>query len=154
LAACRLTDEYLKKNPDPGNVKKFSLFEEALKKKEVKTRIESDLKFKGQLFDWISDGKLSAALQMRVLPDILKNADACEALTKKGYDAAYKVIVKDKPAMTSDLFAAIENATEQVKSAPLEEIQALKSGDVVKITMLRNLHRAIQDLSAVSNVHL
>ena len=63
-----------------------------------------------------------AALQMRALPEILKSEAAREALGKKGYDAAYKVLVKDKPAMTSDLFSLAASAAASESDASSDRV--------------------------------
>lgn len=154
IFAYNLTDEYLQANPDPVNVKKYSLFAEAAKKKEIKERIQEDNRFKASFFAWIRDGKLTDNKQVRRLPAILGNEAAREALERQGFAEAYKVLVKDKPSMTSDLFAAIEDTTARLRSAPFDEIQDLKAGNVQKIVMLRDLHRAIQDIGTATNIQL
>ena len=56
--------------------------------------------------------------------------------------------------MSSGLFASIEDTTEMLRSAPFDEIQDLKNGNVQKFVMLRNLHRAIQDIATVAKIQL
>jgi hypothetical protein len=154
LLAYQLTSEYLKANPDPGNVKKYSFFAEVVKKRELKEKLEQDPTFKEAFFAWIRDEKLTDNKQIRQLPLILASDATRKVLDQKGFKEAYEVLVKDQPAMSSDLFASVEAATEALKAAPFDEIQDLKNGNVQKIVMLRNLHRAIQDIATVAKIQI
>lgn len=154
LFAYDLTSDYLKVNPDPLNVKKYSFFAEIAKKRDLKEKIEQDAAFKQAFFGWIRDEKLTDNKQIRQLPIILENDAARKMLDQKGFKEAYEVLIKDQPAMSSDLFASIEAATEALKAAPFDEIQDLKDGNIQKVTMLRNLHRAIQDIATVAKIQL
>jgi len=153
LAAYDLTQEYLVQNPDPENIKKYSYFQEAHKKREIRERLET-AEFKKDLFRWIESSKLTDSRQIRGLPEILENAAARSALEERGFGAAYGVLVAGKPAMTSDLFAAVEQATERIKQAPLDEIKDLRRGNVEKINLLQDLSRALEDLAAMTDIEL
>jgi len=154
LLAYELTSDYLKANPDPLNVKKYSFFAEVAKKRDLKEKIEQDAAFKDSFFGWIRDEKLTDNKQIRQLPQVLENDGARRALDQRGFNEAYKVLIKDKPAMSSDLFASVEATTEALAAAPFDEVQDLKNGNVQKIVMLRNLHRAIQDIATVAKIQL
>lgn len=54
----------------------------------------------------------------------------------------------------SDAFWAIKNATEYLKALPASDIQDLKAGNAQKIIMIRNLHRAIEDVATLAEVKL
>jgi hypothetical protein len=64
------------------------------------------------------------------------------------------VLILNDPSLESDLFYAVKNATEKLKDAPASDIQDLKSGNPQKLIMLRNLHRAIEDLSTLAGIKL
>jgi hypothetical protein len=154
LSAYRATSEYLNAHPAAGNVRKFSLFHELMKKKELRQRFELDMRFKQQFFGWLTANRLTDSKQIRDLPAILENPEATKALETEGVEEAQRVLVRQDPALESDLFFAIKSATARVKEAPASDIQDLKSGNVQKLLMLRNLHRAIEDLATLAGVKL
>jgi hypothetical protein len=85
---------------------------------------------------------------------ILENAEAERVLDDEGFEEAQKVLIRNDPALASDLFQAIKIATAQLKKAPADDLQDLKAGDPQKLIMLRNLHRAIEDLATLAAVKL
>jgi hypothetical protein len=154
LSAYRATNEFLMTYPAPGNVKKFSLFHEIMKKKDLRGRFNEEIEFKQQVHNWITKGRVTDARQIRDLPLILENSEAVRVLDETGFEDAQKVLVRSDPSLASDLFWAVKNATEKINKAPASDIQDLKSGDVQKLLMLRNLHRAIEDLATLAGVKL
>jgi hypothetical protein len=75
-------------------------------------------------------------------------------LSDKGIVEARKVLIRDDPSLESDVFWSVKGATEKLKAAPASEIQDLKAGNAQKLIMLRNLHRAIEDLATLAGVKL
>ena len=63
-------------------------------------------------------------------------------------------MTSNDPSLASDLFWAVKNATEKLKGAPASDIQDLKAGNAQKLIMLRNLHRATEDLATLAGVKL
>lgn len=90
---------------------------------------------------------------MRKLDKILASPQARAALAEEGYNEAAVVLVSQDPSLGSTLYEAIRRATEQIKKAPMNEVQAL-SDDAQKLIMLRNLRRAIDDLATLAGVTL
>lgn len=154
LSAYKATHEFLQANPAPGNVRKFSLFHEVMKKKDLRQRFNEDMEFKQQIHKWIADGRITDSKQVRDLPLILENSEATKALEDEGFEEANKVLIRDDPSLASDLFLSVKNATAKLKKAPADDIQDLKGGDPQKVIMLRNLHRAIEDLATLAGVKL
>lgn len=154
LLAYKATNEYLVSHPEPGNVKKFSLFHEVVKKKELREPFNERMDFKQKVHTLISEGRITDSKQVRDLPMILENQEAAKALLEEGFEEAQKVLIRDDPSLASDLFLSIKNATEKLKKAPANDLQDLKSGDPQKLIMLRNLHRAIEDLATLAGVKL
>ena len=62
--------------------------------------------------------------------------------------------MRDDPSLESDLFWAVKNATEKLTSAPASDVQDLKAGNAQKVVMLRNLHRAIEDIATLAGMKL
>jgi hypothetical protein len=154
LWAHQATTEYLKLFPSPTNVRKFSIFHELMRKKDLRERFANDLQFKQRFHKWLEDGRITDSKQVRDLPAILANSQAAVALDKNGFEEALKVLIQADPALESDLFAAIKHATEQLKAAPASDIQELKAGHPQKTILLRNLSRAIEDLATLAGVKL
>jgi hypothetical protein len=154
LSAYRATNEFLLAKPAPGNVRKFSLFHEVMKKKDLRQRFNEDLEFKRKMYEWISEGRITDSKQIRDLPMILDNPEATKALEEEGFDEAHTVLIRNDPSLESDLFWSVKNATEKLKKAPASDIQDLKEGNPQKLIMLRNLHRAIEDLATLAGIRL
>jgi hypothetical protein len=134
------------------------------KKKELRTRLlsasvrsllspSSEHDFQRAFFRWVSEQRLTDARQVRELPKILVNQQTVKALDTKGFEAAMDVLRHDDPALSSDLFAAVKNSTERLREAPMSDIQDL-AANPAKLIMLRNLHRALEDLGTLAVVKL
>lgn len=154
LSAYRATNEFLNANPAPGNVRKFSLFHEVMKKKDLRLRFNDSLEFKQRVHKWISEGRINDSKQIRDLPLIIENSEAVQVLEAEGFEEAQKVLIRNDPSLASDLFLSVKTATEKLRRAPASDIQDLKAGDAQKVIMLRNLHRAIEDLATLASVKL
>ncbi len=154
LSAYKATNEFLIANPAPGNVRKFSLFHEVMKKKDLRQHFNDSLEFKQKIHKWISEGRITDSKQVRDLPLILENPEATQVLEADGFEEAQKVLIRNDPSLASDLFLAVKTATEKLKRAPASDIQDLKAGDAQKVIMLRNLHRAIEDLATLAGMKL
>jgi len=154
LSAYRATSEYLTAQPAVGNVRKFSLFHELMKKKELRQRYEHEERFRQQFHRWLTENRLTDSKQIRDLQAILDNPEAARVLDSEGFEESQRVLVRQDPSLESDLFFSVKLATERLKEAPASDIQDLKSGNVQKLLMLRNLHRAIEDLATLAAVRL
>ena len=154
LSAYKATTDYLQVHPSPANIKKFSFFQELMKKRELKERYDDSVEFRQKFYGWLNNEIITDSKQVRSLPDILANAEAAKALDAEGFDAAAKVLITDNPALGSDLFHAVKTATAALKVAPAADIQDLKAGNAQKIIMLRNLKRALEDLSTLAGINL
>jgi hypothetical protein len=154
LAAYKATTDYLQVHPAPVNIKKFSLFQELMKKKELRERYNDSAEFRQQVYGWLEKDRISDAKQMRSLPDILENTDATKALNSHGFDEAAKVLITNDPSRGSDLFHAVKTATAALNAAPASDIQDLKSGNAQKLIMLRNLKRSLEDISTLAGITL
>lgn len=154
LSAYRATSDYLAIQPASGNLRKFSLFHELMKKKDLRQRYEHDASFKQQFHKWLTDNRITDSKQIRDLPTILTNPESAKALDADGFEEAQRVLIRQDPSLESNLFHAVKAATQQLKEAPASDIQDLKGGNVQKLLMLRNLHRAIEDVATLAGVKL
>lgn len=153
LKAYGWTTDYLEQHPEPKNIEKFSFFLEVARKKDLAERYNSDLEFSQQFNSWLMDGKLTDSKQVRQLETILANPQATKVLTDDGFNAAATVLIREDPALGSDLYESVKRATEKLKKAPADEIHDL-ADNKQKILMLRNLRRAIDDLATLAEVEL
>jgi len=153
LKGYKWTTDYLTENGDPRNLDKFSFFYELARKKDLDDRYTDDLAFQQQFKRWLTEGKLNDSKQVRQLGTILDNPQAAKVLDEDGWSAAASVLVREDPALGSDLYDAVKRATEKVSRAPLDEIHDLASNKQ-KLLMLKNLHRAIEDLAMQADVTL
>jgi len=154
LSAYRATTDFLSAHPAPENIRKFAVFHELMRKKDLKDLYNHDMQFKQRFHKWLSEGKVTDSKQVRDLPAVLSSPQATKALEDQGFEEARKALVLDDPTLESDLFWAIKNATEKLTNAPASEIQELKAGNPQKLIMLRNLYRAIDDLATLAGVKL
>ncbi|WP_205479526.1 hypothetical protein [Sphingomonas arenae] len=155
LAAYDAMTSFLAVHSDPKNISRFSLFHEMVRKKGLKALWDNDTDgFRARFFQWVIDGKIHDPRHVRDLEQILKDPDASAAMDKSGHDAAAQVLIGKDPTLGSDTFYSIKKATEAVKNTPMSDVQDLKAGDVQKILLLKNLHRAIDDLATMAGVKL
>ena len=154
LEAYQTASEYLNLHPSPGNVRKFAVFHEMTKKKELRERFKCDARFKQSFHRWVSEERINDSRQVRELPGILANSEAAKALDRSGFDEAQKVLVREDPSLESDAFWAIKQATEKIKTLPADDIQDLKAGNPHKVILMRNLYRAIEDVATLAGMKL
>ncbi|HLK65970.1 MAG TPA: hypothetical protein VKU19_21190 [Bryobacteraceae bacterium] len=154
LEAYQTTTEYLSLHPTPGNVRKFAVFHEMTKKKDLRERFKCDSRFKQSFHKWVDEERISDSRQVRDLPMILANAEAVKALDQLGFEEAQKVLVREDPSLRSDAFYAIKQATEKIKTLPADDIQDLKAGNPQKVVLMRNLYRAIEDVATLAGMKL
>jgi hypothetical protein len=154
LAAYKATTDYLQVHGSPTNIRKFSFFQELMKKKDLKERYDDSAEFRQSFYGWLEGSKITDARQVRALPEILANAEATKALNETGFEAAARVLITNDPSRGSGLFASVKAATEALKAAPASDIQDLKEGNPQKLIMLRNLKRSLEDLSTLAGVAL
>jgi hypothetical protein len=155
LAAYEATQMFLAANPDPANLRKFSMFEEVMKKKELRERFENEAEFRRTFHQWLVQERLTDAKQVRDLPAILGHPEAAKTLDTQGYEEARKALVRDDPSLSSGLYWSIKDATEKIQSAGLSEMAELGGNmSPQKIILIRNLHRAIQDLATMTKIQL
>lgn len=154
LDAYQATTEYLSLHPGAENIKKFAVFHEVVKKKDLRARFKEEPRFKQSFHKWIREERINDSKQVRDLPMILGNSEAVKALERSGFEDAQKVLVREDPSLRSDAFWAIKQATEKLKTLPADDIQDLKAGNRQKVTMIRNLYRSIEDVATLAGMKL
>jgi hypothetical protein len=153
LKAYKWTEEFLAQNPDPKNLDKFAFFQELARKRDLADRYTNDLAFRQQFNRWLTEGNLPKSVDVRKLDLVLAHPPAAKTLDEETFEKAAEVLIKEDPALGSDLYAAVKKTTLILKKAPADEIQDL-SKDKQKLLMLRDLKRALDDLGTLAEVEL
>src|SRR6266581_697648 len=79
LSAYRATTEFLSSHPAAGNVRKFSLFHELMRKKDLREQFKENLEFKQKFHKMLLEERITDSRQVRDLPAILANPEATKA---------------------------------------------------------------------------
>ena len=76
----------------------------------------------------------------------MNNPQALKVLEKNGVERARQVLYAENPALTSNLYSAIDRASEELESIPLNEIKELQAGDAARIEKIRRLKEALRGI--------
>lgn len=144
-----MRDTFLVNFPGKDNVYKFTYFEQFFRR--VKSPSDD---LKARFCDWVGTGKLYDRNQVRSLPELLELPDAVEALEKGGFDAAMHLLSGRRPELTSALFKTMERTIKELQTAPLGEIEAIRTGDKAKAAKLEELHKALVRFASYAGVKL
>lgn len=154
IMAYEETKAYLERTGDPQGNKRFSHFEEFMKKKPLRDRREQDPGFMEQFGKWIQQGKLTDSRDVRDLPGILDNEEALKKFEKEGLKAARQVLQAADPSLTSNLFSAVDQAAQELSTISLLELDDLEAGNEIKLEKLQKLAKALQRIEAKTNVEI
>ncbi len=144
---------FLPHYPEPANVRKFSYFEELFKKPVLRDWVFCEPDAVKRFADWVGTGKLFQGVQVRELPEILENPDALDALEKKGYAEAKKVLEEENPALSSPLFRKMSEMTQTLLEARLDDIQRAR-GNTAAQRMVRELKDALSRFGELSGMEM
>lgn len=122
-----MTEHYLPRYPDPGEVLKFSYFVEYHSKSRIRDAISRNGFTVDDLCTWIGDRKLRRARDIRDLPEVLDTKEAREEFVKKGFEDAWDVLQYARPTRASPLFSHIGHVIEGLKDIPAYEITEIQS---------------------------
>lgn len=154
IAAYEETKTYLSEFNDPNGIRRFSHFEELMKKRELREYRESNPEFKKEFRKWVFEGKFPDAKDVRNLPEILSNPKALEVLKRKEIQAAVHVLNKEDPSRSSDLYYSVDEATRQLRNIPLAEIKDLEAGNETKKEKLVELQKALKEVADFAKINL
>lgn len=146
IAAYEEAKAYVSRTSDPQGINRFSHFEEFMKKKPLRDRRDSEPKFMERFSNWVLTGKFPDAKDVRDLPEIMGNSESLEALEKDGVQKARAVLYAENPALTSNLYSAVDRAAEELESIAFNELKALQAGDNARIEKLRRLQKALKGI--------
>lgn len=154
LLAYEETKTYLSEYNDPNGIRRFTHFEEFMKKREMRERREKNPEFMKEFRTWVSEDKFPDSRDVRKLPDILGNPKAFEAFRQKNTQAAEMVLNKEDPSRSSDLYYSIDEAIRQLRNIPLAEIKELEAGNSTKVEKMKELHGALKEVAGFAKLSL
>lgn len=154
IAAYEETRKYLEETGDKQGINRFSHFEEFMKKRELRDRREKDTTFMKEFRSWVFDGKLKDAKDVRELPQIMENSAAFAKFKKGDMQGARQVLYDANPSMASSLYAIVDQATSELRTIALDELEDLQNGSPVKEQKLRDLYDALKKVAAHGGIKL
>jgi hypothetical protein len=152
IAAFEETKAYLERTGDPQGINRFSHFEEFMKKKSLRDRLEQDPEFVRQFGQWVFEGKFPDARDVRDLPSILENEEAMRKFQKEGIRAARLVLQDANPSIVSNLYSTIDQATAELETMSLQEITALQEGNEARLEKLRRLANTLRRIESFAGI--
>jgi ParB-like chromosome segregation protein Spo0J len=126
-AFAAMKEKYLLAFPGTGAVRKFSHFMELYKNPDLREWAKRSGSALDDFVQWVGTGKLPGGADVRGLNDIISNPAALAALHTTGHAAALKVLEKDRPELTSELFKKMIEMTEALEDARLDDIQRVRN---------------------------
>jgi len=154
IAAYEETKVYLSETSDPQGIKRFSHFEEFMKKRALREHRERNPEFMEDFRKWVKEGKFPDSRDVRTLPDILDNPKALEVLKRSTIQAAETVLNREDPSRSSDLYFSVDEAIRQLRNIPLAEIKDLEAGNRTKREKLSELHKALKEVADFAKISL
>jgi hypothetical protein len=154
ILAYEETRKYLEETGDKQGVNRFSHFEEFMKKKELRERREKDPLFMKEFRSWVFEGKLKDAKDVRDLPQIMANDAASIKFRKGDMTGARQVLYDANPSMASSLYSIIDQATHELRTIALMELEDLRDGAPAKEQKLRELSEALQKVASHTGLKL
>lgn len=153
IAAYEEARAYMSRTGD-SDVRKYSYFEEFMKKRELRDRRESDPDFMIQFGTWMTDGRFRDARDVRELPAVLENKEALQKFIKADLKEARTVLYKENPALVSNLYSTVDMAAQELETVSLQEIGALQAGDQARLAKLQRLKAALDRIQEFAKIKL
>jgi len=147
-------EKFLRRHPDPGNVKRFSFFDELYKVKDLRRRASTEPDFMEKFEAWVIDGKIGDSHNVRKLTFILNNIQAKDVFERDGFNKAFAETVKVNPTLDSPLYRRISDTAQALRGIPMNELEDLKSGNIAKKTILQELKSALEKVAENANIRL
>jgi hypothetical protein len=91
----------------------------------------------------VLDGKIPKAEDVRKLPEVLTDKKATALVESDNITKAFDYVAARKPAIGSKFWRQIELTTGMLQQIPLEEMEALRDGDVAKSNAFEALTKAV-----------
>lgn len=148
IKAYKYHTEYGKKygNVDEKWLKKYSYFDEVLKRGDLKPWSESEENIQ-EFMEWLRDNRIEAGMEVRDLSRILENNEAFKIFKGEGgtVKKALEYLSLIDPTVGSKFYSSINRTLEEIDFMPREELMST-IGNRAKIDMLKELRKKLDDL--------
>jgi len=150
--AYQMHTEFLRENPEPANVHKWSYFFEFEKKKPLREYAKENPAFKQRFFRWVRDGKITG-MQVREIPDLLQDDDALKALDQHDLATAKAVHAKKVDgAASTESFVALDRAIQELEGLPMKELEHLSRPDSPGALKVRELYKRLNAVAKMAGL--
>jgi len=154
ISAYEETKIYLSETSDPDGINRFSHFEEFFKIRDLRERARREPNFLREFRIWVFQGKFPDAKDVRVLPEVLEHREALKVLREKTIQEAEGILNRADLSRNSDLYFSVDQTTWQLRNMPLGEVKALGRHDEVRVSKLRELKRALDQVADTAGIDL
>ena len=137
-----------------GHPNDFSYFAELHSKKKVLSEVGFDVNDDTdlhQFMDWVADGQITRALDVRKLPKILKHEETKDMAYNGNLAQAFNELKFLDSAEASPRFAAIERMNSQLDKMTIVEYNMIRENEHFRQTIEHSIHRLNSILQTVDN---
>lgn len=124
--------------------RKWSFFDELFKRAELREELKRDPEFADRFCRWVGEARLPQPVDVRKLPEVLKQQDARRKLENGGtFSEALKVLEVHEPEQVSDFFKLLQKVREACTNAVhIGEVIRTRT-DVVAQAKMRDTYTAL-----------
>ncbi len=114
---------------DPYEAQKFSYFVEFESSPKIQQKMQVQGKNLEDFCEWVGEGRLPKAENVRQLPEILADDSATTYFLSEGYEKALEHLALAKPDIVSPLYRRIEEVIDGLRQMPFYQIEEIRAGD-------------------------
>lgn len=141
----KATEEYGRRYPDDNQwYHKFTYFDELYKKRELKGFRDDPVNII-KFGNWVKEEKFHDVRDVRVLPKIVTDEEALEALDRAKIDDALKIVESKDPTIKSPQFKKLRETIEIIRSFSRKELINTLN-DSSRLTLLKTLKTEVESL--------
>jgi hypothetical protein len=141
----KATEEYGRRYPDDNQwYHKFTYFDELYKKRELKEFRDDPVNII-KFGNWVKEEKFHDVRDVRVLPKIVTDEEALEALDRAKIDDALKIVESKDPTIKSPQFKKLRETIEIIRSFSRKELINTLN-DSSRLTLLKTLKTEVESL--------
>ena len=142
--AYEYTEAYWQRHADPQWWRKYTYFDELLKRKDLKDYAKDDV-FVLRFGDWVYSGKFKDVRDVRLLKKILDNEKAYKIFQEKSFSDALSFLMLYDPSISSPFFKKAMEFGNSCLNIPRTEFISIVDNPA-KEKMLRQVHAEIEKL--------
>jgi len=141
-----MNDQFKEKYGEAGVVHKFSYFKEFVKNKKLKSTME-ELNFDESDFcDWVGQGKIDRAMDVRKLNSILIEESSRDVFLNKDLDRALEILKDLVPEKSERIYILMAELKKKIDKIEFSDIQEIKSSNSKKRKVVIALYLKLKSL--------